>query len=378
MRYDDFLNDMLMDQNRDEDFAPSQQSEYNISSDAKGFERDENAPKSLGLALQGGGAHGAFTWGVLDALLEHGVFQIEGLSGTSAGAMNALSVAQGFAQGGFEGARQCLHSFWQGVSELDVSYFFRPTDADKIKGYHGLHNSPFFKGFSALQSMFSPYELNPHNVNPFADYLRSFFDIPLLKEASTKIFLCATHVMSGKLKIFTNKDLSVESILASACLPWLFQAVQVDGEYYWDGGFVGNPAIFPIIYHCQTADVLVVQLTKMRRNTVPTTTREIIDRHKEITYNGCLMREMRSIAFISKLIDRGIIDRNRMKRLNMHLLRDEDVFSHLDLSSALNADWEFLMFLRDRGRATAHNWLAHHGHRVGVESTANIEEDFVD
>ncbi|MGL4825024.1 MAG: patatin-like phospholipase family protein, partial [Alphaproteobacteria bacterium] len=227
--------------------------------------------------------------------------------------------------------------------------------------------------------MFSPYQMNPFNINPLETFAKSFFEFERLSHfKDIKLFLCATHVNTGKLKIFRLEDLRVEVLLASACLPFLFQAVEINGEHYWDGGFVGNPAIYPLIYECDTPDVMVIQLTAMHREGLPKTAREIIDRHKEITYNACLMREMRSINFISKLMDDGLLDPKKIKRLNIHLIRNAETFSELEISSALNTDWSFLEHLYNEGRKTGKDWLEQHYDDIGVRTTAQIQQDFVE
>ena len=336
--------------------------------------------KRVAIALQGGGAHGAFTWGVLDAFLEDGRVDVEGISGTSAGGMNAVAFIQGYMKGGREGARKELRRFWEVISDYAlVSSPFRPSLQNQLMGNPNLGDSPGYIWMNFLQGMLSPYQLNPMNVNVLESFAKSFFDFEALRNVKDmRLFLCATHVATGKLKIFRLEDLKLEVLLASACLPFLFHAVEIEGEHYWDGGFVGNPAIYPLIYECETPDVMVIQLTAMHRPDLPQTSREIIDRHKEITYNACLMREMRSINFISKLIDDGLLDPNKIKRLNVHLIRNEETFEKLEISSALNADLRFLEHLFQEGRKTGKAWLEKHYDDIGVRTTAEIQKDFVD
>ncbi|NBT85371.1 MAG: patatin-like phospholipase family protein [Alphaproteobacteria bacterium] len=326
--------------------------------------------KKVALALQGGGAHGAFAWGVADRLLEDGRFDIEGVSGTSAGGMNAASIIQGLIKGGTEGARATLKDYWRSMSELSKKispYSLNPID--KANKYYNLDHSLGFLMMGKLQEHFSPYDLNPSNKNPFGDFVKGFFDFATIRESTERrIFLGTTHVKSGKIKIFTNKDICSDVLMASACLPFMFQAVQVDGEYYWDGGFIANPAIFPLISECSTSDIIVVQLTKTYREELPKTKADIVDRLKEITYNGCLVREMRAIYFITKLIDDGKIKEGTMKRMNMHMIKNEDSFKNLNLSSALNTDWDFLMMLHNEGRKAADRWINDHYDDVGSKT----------
>ena len=222
----------------------------------------------------------------------------------------------------------------------------------------------------ALSSFFSPYDLNPNNVNPFLEFIHNFFDFEAIKAAhDRRIFLGTTHVKTGKIKVFSNQDMSAEVLMASACLPFLFQAVKIDGEDYWDGGFIANPAVYPLIESCPTNDIVIIQLTRTYCHELPTTKAGITDRLKEITYNGCLVREMRAIYFITKLIDQGLIDKKKMKRLNMHLIKNEDTFKNLNLSSALNTDWDFLTMLFEEGRRTAETWIKENYDHVGAESS---------
>ncbi len=333
--------------------------------------------KKIALALQGGGTHGTFTWGVLDYLLEDGRFEIEGLSGTSAGGMNAAAVTQGLVKGGDQGGRQELRRFWELVHKRSAFSSAQPTQFTRMLGY-SLRLTPAYSWGQWAKNFFSPYEFNPLNVNPLRDLVTEFFDFDLLRQAKNpKLFLCATHVKSGKLKIFKGRQLKLESLLASACLPTLFQAVEVDGEHYWDGGFIGNPALFPLIYNCASKDFIVIQVRQAYRDKLPTTAQEIIDRQEEITYNACLIREMRSTHYISKMVDKGIIIDKGVKSLNMHVIRNAEVFGQLDQSSALNADWDFFEYLFNAGRDTTQKWVAKHFNDIGVRTTANLDEDFI-
>ncbi|TGW14628.1 patatin-like phospholipase family protein [Candidatus Hepatobacter penaei] len=340
---------------------------------------DKGQPrKKIAIALQGGGSHGAFTWGVLDSLLEDGRLDIEGLSGTSAGGMNAVALAQGLLRGGLEGGRQEMRRFWQKIADGGL---FSPYHRAFFPQSLDMRTPQFdpFRFFSSLmQNVFSPYQTNPLNINILRDMVEAFFDFELLRSAKElKLFLCATHVNTGKLKLFTLDTLTPQKMLASACLPFLFHAVEVDGENYWDGGFVGNPAIYPLIYSCDTPDIMVIQLTVMNRKRLPLTAHEVIERHKEITYNACLMREMRMIDFVGDLMQKGIIQEGTMKRLNMHLVRNESLFNDLDLSSALNPDWGFIHFLFEEGRKSGKAWIEKNYDAIGRCHSTNLHKEFV-
>lgn len=331
--------------------------------------------KKIAIALQGGGSHGAFTWGVLDKILESDLFEIEGISGTSAGGMNATALIQGMMQNGAQGARETLATFWHEISELN---YFSPIPALN-ELFKQLPLNPFYFFATSAQTMFSPYQINPANINLLKNFINIFFDFEgLRKYKKMKLFLCATHVKSGKLRIFNLQELSQEVMLASSCLPTLFHAVKINNETYWDGGFVGNPAIYPLIYECQTRDILVIQVTPSYREKIPFTAQEITERHKEITYNACLMREMRSIILITDLIDKGIIQDPNMKRLNMHLIKNEKCFQDLDITSAYNTDLDFLMKLYKQGYKTASSWIKKNYANINKKSTVDLRENFAD
>jgi NTE family protein len=338
------------------------------------------AKKKVALALQGGGAHGAFAWGVVDRLLEDGRFDILGVSGTSAGGMNAAAIVQGLSTGNDETARIVLKDFWRSMSELSqkASPYSNDSVRKMMKEYNLNKTAPYM--FSEyLKLFFSPYDTNPLNHNPFFDFLRGFFDFNAVREStSRKLFLGTTHVKTGKIKIFSNKDFCADVLMASACLPFLFQAVQVDGEYYWDGGYIANPAIYPLIDNCDCNDIIVVKLRNTICEELPKKMFDIDNRLKEITYNGCLVHEMRAIYFITKLIDQGIIKEGAMKRMNMHVIKNEDSFKGLNLSSALNTDWDFLMMLHHEGRKTADRWIEENFHKVGSKNHTIDERMFND
>ncbi|MDR0631890.1 MAG: patatin-like phospholipase family protein [Holosporaceae bacterium] len=337
--------------------------------------------KRISIAMQGGGAHGAYTWGVLDRLLQEKDLVIEGVSGTSAGGMNAVATAQGLLTGGNEGARQLLTEYWNVNSASGQASIFKPGILDVLAGKYTMHNSPGFLFFDFITKILSPYQLNPLGTNPLKNIVEQLFDFDKLNGGSdiVKVFLAATHVYTGKLKIFTNvnKDLCTEALLATACLPTLFAAVLVKGEYYWDGGFIGNPAVYPLIYDCETPDIMLIKLNPTHRNKLPTSASEIGDRLNEITNNTSIMREMRSIHFITKLIDEGYVAPGKLKRLHVHMIEDEKAMHDLGWSSKLNTDKDFLDFLFKAGRKSADVWIEKNYDKIGKETTAPVAEEFV-
>jgi NTE family protein len=338
--------------------------------------------KKISIALQGGGAHGAFAWGVMDKLLEDGRFDIVGVSGTSAGGMNAASVIQGILEGGNQGGRDKMDAYWRAISDmsakmkgLPLAHHVDPDFLNSAQKLYGINNDMMGQMMGFMMQFLSPEQFNPDNDNIFLDFLRDFFDFKLFqKKISRRIFLAATHVKSGKIKIFSNKDMSPDVLMASACLPHLFHTVYVDGEAYWDGGFIANPAIYPLM-DLEATDLIVVQLTKTYCDEIPTKKADIVDRLKEITYNGCLVREMRAIYFISNLIDKGLVKDGALRRFNMHSIKSEETFKNLKLSSAMNPKWEFLVALKEAGRKSAEQWIEQYGDSVGKARTT-IESDF--
>ncbi|MBQ7674683.1 MAG: patatin-like phospholipase family protein [Alphaproteobacteria bacterium] len=337
----------------------------------------KDGKKHVSIAMQGGGAHGAFAWGVMDRLLEEDDIYVEGVCGTSAGGMNSAAVVDGLVHGGNAGARAKLDNYWREMVDVAKISPYKLNPIDKYNKYYNLDRSPGPLMMNFLGGFLSPYQMNPMNYNPFLDFIRRFFDFQAVRENSEhKIFLGATHVKTGRVKIFSNDQFCADALMASACLPFMYQAVQVDGEYYWDGGYIANPAIYPLIYNCEANDIILIQLTRTHCEEIPRDHAAIQDRYKEITYNNCLVREMRSIRMITKMIDAGIIKDNTMKRMNIHLIKNEDAFRGLNLSSALNTDWDFLQMLKAAGRATADHWLKAHKEKIGTRQNTIDEEVF--
>lgn len=333
--------------------------------------------KPVNLALQGGGAHGAFAWGVLDKLLEDDRLAVDAISATSAGAMNAVAMAIGISEGGRDGARAKLDQFWRKISEAGMLYSpLRPLPWEKWFALnHRRHDiSPMFFFFQMMTHVWSPYQINPLDFNPLKDVLTSVIDFERLNHCpiATRLFLSATNVRTGKIRVFENHELTPDVVLASACLPYLFKAVEIDGEHYWDGGFMGNPAIFPLIYKGASNDVIVVHINPLVRESLPTTAPEIFDRMNEISFNSSLMREMRAIAFVSRLIDNEALDDRRYSKMLVHSIHDDEEMAHHGVATKLNPDWDFLTHLRDSGREAASAWLARHFDDVGRKTTVDL------
>ncbi|ESZ87052.1 MAG: alpha/beta hydrolase [Blastomonas sp. CACIA14H2] len=334
--------------------------------------------KPVNLALQGGGAHGAFAWGVLDRLLEDGRLHFDAVSATSAGAMNATVLGYGLTIGGAEGAREELAKFWKRISDEGAKGPLQPSWIDKALGNHSLDFSPAFLYFDILSRIMSPYELNPFNFNPLRQVLESSVDFDVLREGCPiKLFLSATNVRTGKVRMFENHEIGPDQVLASGCLPFMFQTIEIDGEAYWDGGYMGNPAIFPLIYGSQTNDVVIVHINPLNREEVPRTAKDILNRINEISFNSSLMREMRAIAFVTHLIDDGQLNDDRHRRMLIHSIQDEVFMESLGVTSKLNPDWSFMQKLRDVGRACASQWLDNHFDDVGVTSSTDIKSYFL-
>ncbi len=337
--------------------------------------------KRLNLGLQGGGSHGAFTWGVLDRLLEVETLELVGISGTSAGAMNAAVLAYGLAVGGKAGARASLAEFWGRIAAAARLSPLQPSPLDRWLGMGNMDLSPGWIALDNLARLASPYELNPLNINPLKDVLLEVVDFGALRRACVTervlLFLCATNVGTGRIKIFEGEEIGLDAVLASACLPWLFHAVEIEGQHYWDGGYSGNPPIYPLIYGTDCEDVLIVQINPINSQDVPRTAPEIIDRVNELSFNSTLMREMRAIHFVTKLLDQQRVERGRYKRLNIHTIDAERELARLGASSKLNADKVFLDWLFELGRERCGRFLDAHYDKIGVESSTDVVRTFL-
>ncbi len=330
--------------------------------------------KPVNLALQGGGAHGAFTWGVLDRLCEEPRISIEGISATSAGAMNGAVFVSGLAKDGRDGARAALENYWRRVAQAGELSPLRPSVFDKLFGFSAPDQSPAFLAFDLMTRMLSPYQFNPLNLNPLRTVLQQSVDFDALRSENcpVKLFLSATNVRTGKVKIFGNGEITADAVLASSCLPFLFQAIEIEGEAYWDGGYMGNPAIFPLIYGCKSHDVVIVHINPIERKRLPRTASEIMNRINEISFNSSLMREMRAVSFVTKLIDDGKLDDPSFSRMLIHAIAADGMMSSLGVASKMSTGWEFLTGLRDTGRACAGAWITQNFDYLGNSSTVDI------
>jgi NTE family protein len=342
---------------------------------------DRGKIKRVNLALQGGGAHGAFAWGILDKFAEDGRLDIEGLSATSAGSMNAVVYAQGRMNGGLDGARAALEKFWRDISDAGQSFSpVRASGWEALLGL-GLEQSPAYVLFDALTRTFSPYQFNPFNFNPLRDVLAKNVDFDAVHACRcVELFICATNVRTGQPRIFRNREVTLEAVLASACLPFLFQAVEIDAEHYWDGGYMGNPALYPLFNHTHSRDIVIAHINPIFRPQLPTTAPEIQNRLNEITFNSSLLRELRAIAFVTKLIEQDWLKdehRDKLKHILIHSIRADESLCDLTVASKFRTDWEFLCRLRDLGRAAAARWLEASFDHVGYHSTVDLRSEYL-
>jgi NTE family protein len=324
------------------------------------------------LALQGGGAHGAFTWGVLDRLLEETWLRFDGISGTSAGAMNAAILVHGYAQGGARQARLALEGFWRNVAQAALISPFRRTPLDVLLGRWTLDYSPMFVAADLMARVFSPYDLNPLGTNPLRDILTEAIDFAHLSDAPIRLFVTATNVHTGRGRVFRNHDLTADVLLASACLPTLFQAIEIDGEPYWDGGYAGNPTITPLVRECASHDTILVQINPVERPGTPRAARDILNRVNEVSFNAVLLKELRMIALLRKVAQPGNDEGSNWARMRMHRIAS-DAMVDLGYSSKLNAEWDFLLMLRDEGRRSAETFLSTHGKDLGKRSSLDLD-----
>jgi NTE family protein len=333
--------------------------------------KSDREPLLVDFALQGGGAHGAFTWGVLDRLLEETDLQIDGISGTSAGAMNAAVLADGYAEGGAAGARAALEVFWRKISDAARFSPFQRGPLDILLGRWTLDHSPAFITMDLIARLVSPYDLNPGGYNPLREILADCVHFERLTGGSIKIFVNATNVRTGRGRIFRNAEITPDVLLASACLPQLFQAIDIDGEPYWDGGYSGNPSITPLILECSSRDTILVPINPIERPGTPRTAREIADRLNEVAFNAVTLKELKMIALLREVADPGKCQGALWGEMRIHAVRNPTMLS-LGYSSKLNAEWPFLEMLRDEGRRAADEFLKAHRPDLGKKSSLNL------
>jgi len=333
----------------------------------------DRAPVLVDFALQGGGAHGAFTWGALDRLLGEPWLRIDGISGTSAGAMNAAVLVDGHAKGGADGARAALENFWRRVSNAAVLSPLRRTPLDILLGRWTLDHSPVFLAMDLMARVFSPYDLGPGGTNPLRDILAESVDFARLAQASIKLFITATNVRTGRGRVFRNGEITPDVLLASACLPTLFQAIEIDGEGYWDGGYSGNPTITPLVRECNSKDTVLVQINPVERPGLPRSARDILNRLNEVSFNAVLLKELRMMALLRQVAQPDNSENAKWADMRIHRI-SSDVMVELGYSSKLNAEWEFLCMLRDEGRRAGDAFLTAHHEDLGRRSTFDLDE----
>lgn len=338
--------------------------------------------KSVNIALQGGGAHGALAWGILDALLEDDRIDVEGFSATSAGTMNALAFSQGMYEGGRDGARKKLEEFWWETSKSGA--IFSPVHGNPMEKMMGMGSgeNPFaYFMFDTMTRMMSPYQFNPFDMNPLRDVLEKVFDFDKIKACDKlKLFISATNVCTGKARVFKNEDISLDVALASACLPYLFKAVEVDGEHYWDGGYTANPALYPLFYQTESSDIIIIHLNPLYREEIPTTAPAIMNRMNEISFNDSLLKEFRAIAFVKKLIEHDMIKdefKHLYKDLLVHSIRADDMMKEFSITSKFDTDWPFLTSLRDTGREGMKLWLDQNFENIGHRASVDLHSEFL-
>ena len=346
---------------------------------SKAHGRTARHEKSINLALQGGGSHGAFTWGVLDRMFQEDRLWIEGISGTSAGAMNAVVATQGMHDNGATGAREELEKFWRAVSVAGQGSPIKRTPLDVLFGTWSLDNSPGYVMADAVSRMASPYDLNPLGINPLRDLVERFIDFDKVNGcADMGLYISATNVETGRARVFHREEVTLDVVMASACLPNMFKAVEIDGVPYWDGGYMGNPVLFPFINHSPSSDIVIIQINPLLRPGTPRNARDIQNRVNEITFNASLLRDLRTIDLIHRLIENGALTNNEYRTMNMHLIDGCEDMLALDASSKLNSEWAFLLHLRDLGREHADRWLGTNFDKIEVESTLDLGALFDD
>src|SRR6202051_3313182 len=324
------------------------------------------------LALQGGRSHGAFAWGVLDRILDEPWLRIDGISGTSAGAMNAVVLADGYEREGCRGAQVALEKFWRRVSHSARFSPIRRSPLDILMGRWTLDSSPFFVAFDLAARLFSPYDLNPRGANPLRDILSECVDFERVAKSQIRLSATAPNARTGRGRVFRNNELSPDVLLASACLPTLFQAIDIDGEAYWDGGYSGNPTITPLVRECASEDTIIVPINPIERQGIPRSANDILNRLNEVAFNAVLLKELRMIALLRRVADPRHDEGAKWAKMRGHSVTNENM-KELSASSKLIAEWDFLCLLRDKGRASAQGFLERHVDSLGRRSTFDLD-----
>ncbi|MFV2052785.1 patatin-like phospholipase family protein [Aliiroseovarius sp. YM-037] len=337
--------------------------------------------KRINLALQGGGAHGAFTWGVVDRILDEGDIEIAAISGTSAGALNGAAIKAGFVVGGRDAARENLNWLWDqmgattGAGYLDWVAGVAPSAA-MLSNLIG--HSPGYQFADAASRVFSPYALGPAYRNPIERIARRFRYDKVCAAEGPRFFVCATNVRSGRIRVFTGEDINTKVLMASACLPTIFQAVEIPDpatgkkEAYWDGGYTGNPALFPLYDHALPDDIVVVNINPLYREDLPRSAPEIQNRINEIGFNTSLLAELRSIAFVKRLLAEGRLEPGQMKNVRVHMIADDDLMNDLSVATKMVPVPTLLAQLKEAGRAAADAFLSAHFDDLNNRDTLNL------
>ena len=341
--------------------------------------RTSRHTKSINLALQGGGSHGAFTWGILDRMFEDDRLWIEAISGTSAGAVNAVVAAQGMYEGQAPAAREALKNFWKAVSDAGQFSPLKTTPFDAALGNWSLDSSPMYLFLDMMQRVASPYDLNPFNINPFRSMVEDLIDFDKVRNCEDLgIFISATNVETGRGRVFERAEINADVVMASTCLPFMYQAVEIGGQHYWDGGYMGNPPLVPLVSGTDCSDIVVIQINPTKREGVPQSARDILNRVNEITFNSSLIHELRGMEYINQLLEKGAVSDANHRKVNIHIMGGGHNMEALDASSKLNTDWAFLTHLFDRGREVADQWLAAHFDDIENRSSVDICSMFSD
>ena len=331
--------------------------------------------KRISLALQGGGSHGAFTWGVLHRLMGDPRIYIDGLSGTSAGAINAVVMVDGFLKGQRQGAIDALELFWDEIAAHSMIPRFNLGSLFGLPQSWRVDHEPGFIMMDFITRLFAPTDLNPFDLNPLRDMLSRRIDFTALRQRpDIKVFVTASNVRTCRARIFRTPELRADCLLASACLPLMFKAVEIDGEFYWDGGYLGNPAIYPLIHECGSSDIVIVRINPMQRNEVPVTARDILNRMNEMSFNSSLVREMRGIATVSQFVQDGTLDDDRYTTVRFHEITAEEDLASLGSLSKMNTEKAFLRHLHQLGFETADRWLEENYAKIGWEGTLDVEQ----
>ncbi|UMZ72934.1 patatin-like phospholipase family protein [Natranaerofaba carboxydovora] len=329
--------------------------------------------KKINLALQGGGSHGAFTWGVLDRILEIDELEIKGVSGTSAGAVNATLAVYGLLTGGRDKAKELLNKFWKKNAVIGSFSLFQPTPLDKALNPGSIEFNPFYH----ILSFLSPYHYNPFNLNPIEYFIKELVDFDTIQaDDSIKLFLSATNIRNAQLKVFDNKEITPEAVIASCALPQFFHTVKIGNEHYWDGGFVGNPAIFPVLEKTDCNDLMIVQVQYTNYEKIPTTPLEIEDRVTSISFNSSLMRELHFVNFINKLVEKNLCDTNVLRKIHLHLIDSGEVLKRFNVSSKANPTWKFVHHLKEKGREEADKWINENYDKIGKMNSFDVDKYF--